>query len=291
MRTKLIIILVLLILLPVVCFAGALQEKHRGVIAKKNIQAETGYDFASVLRGQWDFENEANLGEDTTANNVDLTDPGAGATHDTTNEKIGSGCVSFDGSSTALLALADGSLPAGFPGKNSGGYQNFLITGWYRVDGTGGTVVLISKYYAETDGRAWRLDMVTGAEPNFKLLLSSDGAAATVSYTFTVADGGVQVAANTWYHIGFYHDSTLNRWGLVVWDGSTKYSHTDVELTTGINLGVAGFAIGAGLSSASTPTAQMDGKVDHVKIYGWADGSNPTQDEILLQIDSDRGDT
>jgi hypothetical protein len=252
------------------------------------VSGGAAFNWSAVLRAQYDFENSGALGEDTTANNLDITDAGDGATHDTTNEKIGSGCVSFDGSTTALLYLADSSLPAGFPGKNSGGYQNFLVTGWYRVDGTGGTVALISKYYPETDGRSWRLDMVTGAEPDFRILLSSDGSAATVSYTFTVADGGVQVAANTWYHIGFYHDSTLDRWGLVVWDGSTKYSHTDVTLTTGINLGVAGFAIGACISSGGTDIGHMDGKVDHVKIYSWADGSNPTQAEILTQIDADR---
>lgn len=39
MKTKTLIILALLILIPTLCFAGALQEKHRSVIAKKNVAA------------------------------------------------------------------------------------------------------------------------------------------------------------------------------------------------------------------------------------------------------------
>src|SRR5574343_1702835 len=250
-------------ILTVLLLCGAVWARMTMVVVGQGVSGGSppAYDFSAILRAQYDFENGAALGEDTTANNLDLTNAG-GCTQNTAVEKVGTACLEGDGSSTAYLYLADGDLPAGFPGKNSGGYQNFLITGWYRVDGTGGTLTLISKYYAETDGRSWRLDMVTGAEPDFKLLLSSDGSAATVSYTFTVADGGVQVAANTWYHIGFYHDSTLDRWGLVVWDGSTKYSHTDVTLTTGINLGVAAFAINAARSSGGTPSQQVDGNRD-----------------------------
>jgi hypothetical protein len=38
-------IVLILLLIPMLCFAGALQEKHRSVIAKKNVVASGGYDY------------------------------------------------------------------------------------------------------------------------------------------------------------------------------------------------------------------------------------------------------
>ena len=40
-------IVLILLLIPMLCFAGALQEKHRSVIAKKNVPAAGGYSYTA----------------------------------------------------------------------------------------------------------------------------------------------------------------------------------------------------------------------------------------------------
>jgi hypothetical protein len=72
---KTISILILLILIPTLCFAGALQEKQRQVIAKKNVAA-TGDSCTGALKLSAHFENSDTITSGTPAgcnSNADTT--------------------------------------------------------------------------------------------------------------------------------------------------------------------------------------------------------------------------
>jgi hypothetical protein len=68
-------IVLILLLIPMLCFAGALQEKHRSVIAKKNVAA-TGDSCTGALKLSAHFENSDTITSGTPAgcnSNADQT--------------------------------------------------------------------------------------------------------------------------------------------------------------------------------------------------------------------------
>ena len=73
---KTISILILLILIPTLCFAGSLQEKQRQVIAKKNVAAPSGDSCTGALKLSAHFENSDTITSGTPAgcnSNADTT--------------------------------------------------------------------------------------------------------------------------------------------------------------------------------------------------------------------------
>jgi hypothetical protein len=61
------ILIILLLLLPVLCLAGPLQEKHMSVIAKKNVSAPAGDSCTSGLLLSSHFENNDDVTQGTPA--------------------------------------------------------------------------------------------------------------------------------------------------------------------------------------------------------------------------------
>lgn len=74
-------------------------------------------------------------------------------------------------------------------------------------------------------------------------------------------------------------------------DGGSTYNYS-VAYTNGVHLGTGAFALGASINAdISNGTSMIDGKIDQAVVYSWANGSNPTEQQILDQIDAVRGGT
>lgn len=251
------------------------------------VAAATGFNWASALQGYWRFETSPGFTADSSGNANTLTDGGASATQNTSVYIEGAASLDCGGDTTGDMYLADGDLSAGFPGKATTGYQNFLVTAWIRADTVTESAALITKYYATDGQRSWMMGILYGTGANIRITTSSLGTSASVSgYTFTAVDGGVDLAADTWYHVAIWFDTTLNKRGIRVKEnGGSTYNYS-AEHTANVYLGTAKFSIGQQRSSADSTSSDFNGKVDKVVIYSWADGSNPTEDEIVTQIDA-----
>lgn len=276
------------ILLLILALALPLELGAQTVIIAKHAGAPPGssYDWASAYKAHYKFESGA-LTTDTHAVET-LTNVGT-VVASTTVFKEGAASADFTGSSSQHFYRVDGDLASGFPGKNTGGTQNFLVAGWIRPDGSTMNSVFLSKYYAETNGRSYRIDTVYGTTMNFKILWRSNDDTTTSTKTLTTTDSWPDMAAG-WYHFCMWHDSDLNLVGFRVWDDttSTQYNYS-VAHTTGINLSNTPLSIGAIRSSTGYSEGHVDAKMDNVVIYGWADGSTLTEQNIVDKCDSVRG--
>jgi hypothetical protein len=105
-------IVLILLLIPMLCFAGALQEKHRSVIAKKNVAAPSGDSCTGALKLSAHFENSDTITSGTPA--------GCNSNADTTWALTGDGVV------YSTTQKSDGSYALYLPSTNE--VKNALIT-------------------------------------------------------------------------------------------------------------------------------------------------------------------
>jgi hypothetical protein len=258
------------------------------VLVVKKKGAAGDYTWSGVKEAEYRFETGAMTTDSGTTNTLVAsgTPPGT----DTTNFKQGVASASFLIASSQDYTREDAAVAAGFPGKSSTGYQNFLIMGWVRPNASANMTVL-SKYYTGTANRSWELNIAYVTTSNFRVYLSGDGTSTAgdnfVSFTFSTVNGGVNLVNGQWYHVGLWHDSNLDKWGLRVYDvtGTTTYNYSAAK-TTGIFLSTATFSIGS-----RAGTILFTGNIDQTVVYAWADGANPTEQQILDQIDAVRGGT
>lgn len=240
--------------------------------------------------GEYRFENGALTTDSSSAGNTLTTN---NVTANTTTYKQGSASGDFSGTSS-YGARTNADLSSGFPGKSSTGYQNFLIMGWVRIDtlpAASGATTLFSKYYGSTGQRSFKAGIYNdGTNTNFYVRVSPDGAANTLKI-YTTTDSFPNLAVNTWYHFALWHDSTLDKFGAVVFtDGGSSYSASQSH-TTGCYLGTSQWAIGISMAYDGGTVEPIDAKIDQVVVYSWPDGSNPTEQQIIDQVNAVRGGT
>ncbi len=255
-----------------------------------NSSAAEGFNWATVKAAEFRFEDGA-LGTDSSGAGNTVT-TAAGFTVDTTNYKQGSASAAVNQSTTGIAYLANASLSAGFPGKSSDGNSNFLVMGWARPHEvtTGGS--LVGKYYAADTYRSWEIHINTSY---FRVYSSDDGLSpVSINYSFTAANGGLTLEANTWYHFAFWIDETIGQYGMIIYEavaGEKKYS-ADLPAAFESELydGLAYFTMG-GRWDGSTANTSFDGNIDQVVIYTWASGSGPTETQIENQVSAVRGGT
>jgi hypothetical protein len=281
----LILLLILLFVVVGIAFSDTI------VIAKK--KADTGFAWSSYLAAHYKFETGA-LGTDETANNNDLS--GTGASSSTTHYVDGSYSLLRDATDDSVY-LADASLAAGFPGKASTGYQNFLVSGWLwqnTAPSANSARDILAKYCADGTQRSWKATIwyTSGQAPHFKVQMSADGSTGDVLKEFTSADGSGwpdTIETGRWYFFAMWHDSTLDKWGAYIYDASTETGSTyySTAYTSGVNIGegsTAPIGIGQYMCYAGDIGYRTDGWIDGVVIYAWPDNVNPTEEEIQTRI-------
>lgn len=256
------------------------------------VSGGAAFNWSTAKKAEYRMETGA-LETDSSGNSNTLTAYGDPSAYGTSPPQGSYSCY-YDGNDAHYIV--DSSLPAGFPGKGNTGSQNFLIMGWWSPHMNQNSTI-VTKYYATNYERQFEIANAWGTANNFKVLISSLGSSADVSFTFTPATyNGVDLTVDDWYHFGFWHDTTLDKWGIRVWDGSTVYNYSaayssGVWIDTTDPYVLPAFAIGARRSSGGTYSTYADGRIDQVVVYSWADGSNPTEKQILDKIDAVRGGT
>lgn len=194
-------LIILLILLPSLCFAGALQEKQRQVIAKKNSASASTDSCTGTLLFSWHMENtDVTLGGVAGGVNNgcsvgDTTATLTSATISTTQKNDGSKSLScgarnyfaaFDISSEDIIKHAAGTIDI-----------------WVYVDtfASGSPIV-----YAYIDAsNVIKLHTITSGTNQFRLTHKAGG---TERAATTAVSGGL--TEDTWYHIIAKWDETVH---------------------------------------------------------------------------------
>ena len=190
-------LLLLLLLIPSLCFAG--QGMGPGPGVKGYAAAYTNYVNDASIDAAYFFENNLN---DSTSNGNTLT--GTNAAYSTNS--VHQGTYSFDDTANnAYATRADANLSNGFVGKNSGGTYSVISVGaWFRLTSAGYTRGLVSKWNETTTYRSWTLICNSSNNPSFGLWDSSN--------------------YERWYTAtGLTVDTSHDYWFAAVYDGANVY--------------------------------------------------------------------
>ena len=142
---KTISILILLILIPTLCFAGALQEKQRQVIAKKNVAAGGAKTIAHVARDAYGSNTEASSTLATGAAK-------AAATGNTIVVFVYSYIGGYQHAPISITGITDtasNTYTKITTGNNAEGY-NEQVEMWYATNITGNASNIVTATFSES---------------------------------------------------------------------------------------------------------------------------------------------
>lgn len=268
MKTKIILIL-LIIIIPIYCFAGTVQEKCIGVIGKKkgctgwNCRFATDADLVALYQ----FEDSDNKGKDTKGSN-DLTEKNDGSHSIALSETNMEGTYSASVTSGYKHGFyrTDANLSTDFPGKSGTGcVKTFSACYWVYSDmpSSGDYDLHVGKYKTASGDRSWRLWLFNDTIKK-------------IGFTIAYADTGESVyhasdlSASTWYFICGSYDNADKSYAIRIRDseGNTVGSDATGTMTLDENKMVCGdyeFWINNG--SVDAGAYRINGYYDEVSIW------------------------
>ena len=270
---KKLIWILLLLLVPSLCFAWSPQQMHLQVIAQKNASTgPTNYlnDAAIVAAYYMNGNNDGEL--DRSGNGENLTEGGS-VTDAGVNIPSG-----YSGSARwfQLADEADYLYHAdGGSTDLSGADQEITIVSWIRLSSLSTDQSVVDKYNTVVNGRQYQFRFQSSTDDMY-CGLSSDGA------TFSFADSESNLSNLTFYHVAcVYDDSTITMYI----DG--EVSGTPTNYTSGIFNGNAQFQIGK--SNISGSGRWYGGQIDETAIFSRALSQAEIQGIMNYGIDGTQG--
>lgn len=173
-----------------------------------------------------------------------VTDGGAGATLDTTNQRFGDGCRAYDDSATGYDEVAD-STDFDF------GTGDFTIECWLRLDALAPSGSLVTKWDATGNERSWIL-LYNETGDLFEFYISTNGTDEPL-----IVSASVTPAIDTWYHVVVSRSNGITR----LWSNGGLI---DIAADTNdYNASTAAVRIGGRVSTSGT---ELGGQIDEVRI-------------------------
>jgi hypothetical protein len=249
----------------------------QGIITISKKKGCTGWNcnFAtdSDLVALYQFENNANRGEDTKGTN-DLSEHYATSAPSLSSDVKMEGTYSVDVNAGYRHGyyLADASLSADFPGKSGEGcVKTFSACYWVYYD-SGGMPTLgdldyhVGKYYASSGDRSWRIQLYYTGSPAKKRIYLSIAHAETGETKNHESD----LAEETWYFVCATYDNADKSYSIRIRDASGNAVGSDVTgtFTLDANKMVCGdyeFFINNG--SLASSVGRLSGYFDEVSIW------------------------
>ncbi len=241
---KLLIALILVLVMCSVAFGGTI------TIGKKKVAAgETNFTNDANMISYWMMEQAtgADAPDGKNANNVGHSSDGAGPTQ-SADPKQGTYSSDLNSADSDFYLLADTSLSAGFPGKNTTGIQtSFSVGAWVKIDASS-AMGIISKS-ANGEDLSWQLyfdgtNMIFGVTHD-----ETPSGLTTVTGGTAITDDG-----STWYHVVGVFDSTNDL--IYVYVNGTSDAAA-VAFVGAMNLSASELYIGGG-------GGKFDGHIDEV---------------------------
>lgn len=210
--------------------------------AVQTAQAQTA-DITTGLVGHWKFDGDA---QDASGNGNNGTITG-GATFDSTNKKIGSGAINFDGVDDAVNAGSGASLDNVAP---------VTISAWIypRSDGEGSVGRIIDK------GAGRILRMISSKDVRFSV--NYTGVGSTDLQKTTSND---QIPFNTWSHVVMTWNDSNNASGVSFYLNNVLVTSVSSQNGVGTRSGDATNNLFIGNDSAGAST--FDGLMDDLRVY------------------------
>lgn len=204
----------------------------------------------------WRFEDGA-LGTDSIGGN-DLTSAAAGAA--SSDRMEGSYSLDLDASYNQGYNCAEADLDAAFPLQDGDTTKIISICGWFKLDASGTTRVILAKLDYMGDKQSVRL-YYNGGDEKLKFQWGYG------NWNSVVYDLLSSVSTGVWYHFGIVIDGVNKTFFARVWNDDSE-SYTDTSQTPGTEIGAvdAPFTVGCYLAS-TTPAAQWDGHIDELVVF------------------------
>jgi hypothetical protein len=177
-----------------------------------------------------------------------------GATLDTTNEKLGTGCLDFDASKDYIDA--DSLQP------NTSMTTKGTIAFWLNLDAvTNGKKIFMISDSDGTDGQIYMEIESSGSAA--KIMCGCD-LGGTAQWAIRMAAG--LLSASTWYHVVLTHDGTSPKVYLNGVDQTTTQVSTDLTKWVSMTAGMNSFGFGRSNYNGSTGS-YLNGKLDDIGIW------------------------
>jgi len=193
-----------------------------------------------------------------------------GADLDTTNEKLGTGCLDFNSSNTDYIDANNLQTNTAMTTKGT-------IAFWLNLDAvTNGEKVFMISDSNGTDGQIYMEIESSGASG--KIMCGCD-LGGTAQWAIRMASG--LLSATTWYHVALTHDGTSPKVYLNGVDQTTTQVSTDLTKWVSMTSGMDSFGFGRSNYDSSTG-AYLNGKFDDIGIWN---------DALIIGTDEDTADS
>jgi len=241
----------------------------------------TGFDWTSNLVLHLKMDSTQGIAWDEVSGSALMTDANACGV-DATDYKQGNQSLDLNAAAIQHLYVADANYPAGAPGKNTGGSQDFLICFWVKIDDKSTTRMFVTKYRPAIGGRGFNVMYDQGTD-RFMIWVRAADDSVNLSEQFTQFIPVIGV----WHHIGFWHSTVLGKVGLRVWDDTNAIIYNQSWIwTQGLFLNYQPFSVGYDRYDTGDGQQPHDGHIDQVLVYKAVDDS--AESAITAKIDSVR---
>jgi len=182
----------------IVLFVQSASAVPTTATASAPVTAATTNSFIGdpYVKGLWRFEN--NVLDSIGGNHFTAF---GSPTYNTADMSEGEYCIDLELDSSQYAQISDGSLDAGFPGKNGAGHLSWSMAGFFKPETMSGGMGIWMKWVSASANNTFAL--MLGVDSKMILYMGCNAGADSVSFEVSAAlSTGVQ------YHIGLSYDHT-----------------------------------------------------------------------------------